>query len=203
VGSSVAPWVVLASPIVALVSSIVSAIVAGLAIRSNNRSQAQQRELQERMQQADLEERRRTDLRTERRGAYRTMGRITTTVDASKPYELVDLAEAHFEIEILTNSAEVQEAAAELYRAPFDARRLARDAWKARIRPATKDAEVKVAIRRMHELKGRFVDAARSELGLPPRPMQARYPLEIRQVILPSGAQESSEGPWWRRMFGE
>lgn len=110
VGSSLPMWVILAGPIVALLASAASTVVAVLAIRSNNRSQERQQQLQEWMQQAELEERRRTDLRTERRAAYRTMGRITTTVNVSKPYELSDLAEAHFEIEILTNSAEVQEA---------------------------------------------------------------------------------------------
>lgn len=195
-------WLLLASPVVALFASVLSASIAYATVRSSNRNQAEQRQLQRNLQQVDLEEKKQADLRTQRREAYRTMGRLGTTVDPSKPYELADLAEAHFDVEMMSDSAEVQEAAANLYRAAFDARKEARRAWKSRVRPAHKDPDVELAVRRAHEMKGRFMDAARKELGLPPRPMQRQYPLEIRQVMMPPVAQDGSRFPWWRRVFG-
>lgn len=199
---SLPEWVVLASPVVALLASVVSALVAVAAIRSNDRNQREQRALQQNMQHADMEEKRQTDLRAERQGAYRKMGRVATIIDASKPYELTDLAEAHYEVEMLTNSSEVQEASGELYRAALDARRVARRVWTSGVRPVHKDNVVRLAVRRTHEVKGRFMDAARSELGLPARPLQAEYPLQIRQVMVPTDTQNGPErAPWWRRFF--
>ncbi len=112
------------------------------------------------------------------------------------------MAESHFDVEMLTDSTEVQEAVANLYRAAHDARKEARRAWEAGFRPATKDPEVELAVHRTHELKGRFMDAARKELGLPDRPRQRQNPLEVRQVMLPSEPRNSSRTPWWRRWFG-
>ncbi len=198
---SLPEWVVLASPVVAFLSSLVSASVAWASIRASNRNQGQQRELQRAMQQVDIEEERQADLRTKRREAYRTMGWRATMVDPTEPFGFSDLAEAHFDVEMLTDSTEVQEAAANLYRAAHDARKEARRAWEAGFRPATKDPKVELAVRRTHELKGRFMDAARGELGLPDRPMQRQNPLEIRQVMLPSEAGGVPRVPWWRRVF--
>jgi hypothetical protein len=175
---SLPEWVVLASPAVAFLSALVSAGVAAGAIRSSNRNQKEQRTLQQAMQQAEIAEKKQTDLRTERREAYRTLTRITKTVDPTQPYALGDLSDAYSEVELLTESPEVLQAAAELYNAAFQARKVARAKYNAGYLRPEKDEFVKKVIERSQEKRLAFLDAARVELGLPPSPT----PLQQLQV---------------------
>lgn len=152
-----------------VVLGLAGPFVAVVAIIAAELSERSRRQLDKELKEAELDESRRKDLRTERRATYRVFSKTTKTIDPNE-FKLFDLWETHSEIELLTDDPRVLRAASNLYLAARDARRAARDAWESGVRPAGKDPRVADAVRRMEEMRERFIDAARAELGLPPRP---------------------------------
>jgi hypothetical protein len=180
-GSNVATWVAVGSLVVAL-----TAIVAA-EVREYRR---QKHEVS--IKDAEFENQRQADLRTERREAYRTFARITKTVNPAEPYKLSDLALAFSEIELLTDEPKVLETARDLFGSSFEARKVARKAWESGTRPAEKDEHVLETFRQSQEARDRFLDAARFELGLPPRPELQWAPPELRELMQPLEAAPES-----------
>lgn len=194
-GSTVPLWVVL---LVGLASPLASFGTAWITMYWSHKRETRRLGHEKEMQHTELEEQRQADLRDQRREAYRTLARITKTIDPTQPYELRDLAEAYSEIELLTESPEVLQAAAHLYDATFQARKLARLKWNAGTRPAEKDHFVQQSVLRSQEQRDVFLDAARVEIGLPPSPkplQQAR--VGVRELLAQQnedyeGAREQS-----------
>ena len=125
--------------------------------RENNKAQQDrkaqsQREAHERRLQEQQREHERVQwLLAERRRAYAQLASLSATVSKSKPYELKDLAEAHSEIELLSDSGAVVASAWDLYGAQFQARKKARELAEAG---------------RIPEEEEEYLKRARHELGL-------------------------------------
>ncbi len=81
-GSTVPSWILLVS---ALASPLVSIGVAWITLRFTTKRERDRQDHEREMKQVEIEEAKRTDRRKERLQAYRTMARITKTVDPSKP----------------------------------------------------------------------------------------------------------------------
>ncbi len=108
-GSTVPWWVALAAPAVALLSTAVT-------LWFTNRGEEKRQEYEKARQEREIEERRWATLREERLRAYSTFARLTKRVDARNPSPEKELAEAHSEIEMLTDNAELILAATILLR---------------------------------------------------------------------------------------
>jgi hypothetical protein len=117
------------------------------------------------MQLTELGDKRWEKQREERLQAYRTMAMLTATVDPTEPYELKDLADAYTEIELISDSPEIIDAAWRLYGDTFRARKAAREVWQAGIRPAEQDESVRLAIEKSHERRDRFIQAVKTDLS--------------------------------------
>ena len=107
--STVPWWVALAAPAVALLSTAVT-------LWFTNRGEEKRQEYEKARQEMEIEERRWATLREERLRAYSTFARLTKMVDAKNPSPEKELAEAHSEIEMLTDNAELILAATILLR---------------------------------------------------------------------------------------
>jgi hypothetical protein len=106
--------------LLALASPIVAVVAIGAGELRDRRRLEHEREMQE------LEEHRMTRLREERLRAYSTFARLTKTVEAENPTPGPALAEAHSEIEMLTDNPELRTAAAVLLQAWGEAWNIAR-----------------------------------------------------------------------------
>jgi hypothetical protein len=205
VGSEVPLWVVL---VVGLASPVASFGTAWITVILANKRDLRRLDHERDRQQAELEERRLTDLRDRRREAYRTLAKTTKSVDPTQPYDMTDVAEAISEVEVLTESPAVLEAATSLLGATAQARKVARKSYTAGHQHPERNDFVRNYIRRAGEKRDTFVEAARIELGLPPSPaplQQARA--SVRELLAQQNeenAQESSElqaetsRPWWQ-----
>jgi hypothetical protein len=109
-------------------------------------------------------------LRDERLRAYLTLARTTRGVDPTQPYDMADVAEALSEVELLTESPEVLEAATTLHGATALARRVVRKRYTAGDPRPERTDFVRNFIRRAAAARNAFIGAARTELGLPPSP---------------------------------
>src|SRR5215212_10650028 len=84
VGSSVPLWVVL---LVGLASPVASFGTAWITVFLANKRDLRRLDNEKDRQQAEMEERRRADLRDQRREAYRTLARTTKGVDPTQPFD--------------------------------------------------------------------------------------------------------------------
>jgi hypothetical protein len=160
-------------------------------------------------------------LRDDRKSAYATMARITKSMDVDDPLKIDDLAEAHSEIEMLTEDSQVLDAAEQvLYAAHAGRQALAKKNIAMDDESATHPTHKKLAVRRFEDAKEEldkyrtlFVNSARKELGLGPRPsMASPEPREEPETASP--AMEGVETPiaqekpvsrwrsWVHRLFG-
>jgi hypothetical protein len=120
------------------------------------------------MQQLELEERRLSTLREERLRAYSTMARLTKIVDAENPDPAPDLAEAHSEIEMLTDNPELTTAAAVLMQAWGDAWDRARAALEAGAENPYGSSEFKTLKELLDRHRTTFIRLARDEMKVEP-----------------------------------
>jgi len=81
------------------------------------------------LQRAELEDRRLSRLREDRLKAYSTLARLTKVVEAEEEYPHKAIAEAHSEIELLTDNRPLQEAAWKVFQASADAWQVGRTAF--------------------------------------------------------------------------
>ena len=190
-GSSVPLWVVL---LVGLASPVASFGTAWITVFLANNRDLRRLDHEKDRQQAELEERRRADLRDQRREAYRTLARTTKNVDPTQPDDMTDVGEAISEVELLTESPAVLEAATTLLGATAQARKVARKRYTAGHQHPEKDDFVRTYIRRAGEKRDAFVEAARIELGLPPSPkplQQVRA--SARELLLAQQDEENDQ----------
>jgi hypothetical protein len=168
--ASLPDWIVLASPVVALSSSGVSAAVAAVAIRSNNRNQKEQRELQQRLHQQGLEERSLSTLRDERIEAYSTLARLTKTMALEAPEDpLPAVYEALSQVEILTQDPKLREIGEELVDTWAGAWRSAHGAHLEGASPLESPFDAPGYRNReglLRGLRNAFVERAKNEIGV-------------------------------------
>ena len=108
-GSTIPWWLALAAPVAALLSTAVT-------LWFTNRGEEKRQEYEQARQEREIEERRWATLREERLRAYLTFARLTKMVDAKNPSPETALGEAHSEIEMLTDNADLILAATMLLR---------------------------------------------------------------------------------------
>lgn len=160
-GGTVPAWVALTS---ALAAPVVSGAGAYLTVLATNRRE-RERLASERQGKAEDEQRK------DRLQVYRSLAKATRTIEPSDkpPEEMRDLADALAEIELLTDSPRLRDAANELFDATTRARnerdryQKSYDANAGHVSAEVKDAE-KEAVERAEQLRARFIEAAKSEL---------------------------------------
>ncbi len=148
----------LASPVVAVV-----AIVVGL-LRELSRQEHERK-----LKHAELEEQRITKLREERLKAYATFARLTKIVDARDPSPGPALAEAHSEIEMLSDNPELPTAAAVLMSTWGAAWEYTREELERGVMDPYGTAEFKTLRDRLDGLRTTFIRLARDEVK--PKPL--------------------------------
>jgi hypothetical protein len=136
-------WVVLAPSIVSLVVGLLSVVVAWTAIRSTHRR----------------------ELRAERREVYAKMARLTKVVLAEKPFQIEDLAEAHAEIQLLTDNQELVGQAQRLMESAAEARKAARDYYEKGIERPYSLPIVASKLQELNKQHLEFLRLAKQELG--------------------------------------
>jgi hypothetical protein len=110
-----------------------------------------------------LEDRRLSKLREDRLKAYATLARVTKMVEAPDPLQVRDLAEAHSEIELLTDEQPLRDAADRLVQASGQARQKAGQARKVGRNPY-QTPEVKHAKETLDNCRSEFIQLAKEEL---------------------------------------
>jgi hypothetical protein len=113
-------------------------------------------------------------LREERQKAYTSLARITKNMGVPDPSDTSDLAEVHSEIEMLTEDAEVLDAATSLIYEAAKARRITAEknalAKTSTSLPADIWSSFKEAKSNLDPCRTDFINVARKELGLKPSP---------------------------------
>jgi len=154
-------------------------------------------------------------LREDRQKAYATMARITKGMDVDDPLQIDDLAEAHSEIEMLTEDSQVLDTAEQVLHAAHAGRqRMAHKKAAIEEESTAHSARRELAIRGFEDAKKNldkyrtdFINVARKELGRGPRPSP---PSPTSQQGSETTSEEPetpplpprSAAPWWQRWFG-
>jgi len=170
----------LAAPVAALLSTVITLFF-------TNRREAKRQEYEQERQEREIEERRWATLRDERLRAYSTFARLTKMVDAKNPSPETALGEAHSEIEMLTDNAELILAATILLQEWGEAWESAQRVIEEGEESPYSTAEFINFRNRLDSRRTVFMRLAKDETQppVPPRP-----------------SQESVQRPWWRRLFG-
>jgi len=117
-------------------------------------------------------------IREDRRQAYATMLRVTKKIEAVAPYENADVADAHSEIELLTDNPKLNGSAAALVDLLASARNVTWDLQQQGAkRPFSSDPNYHMARVKLDIERRNFLRLAKDELGSKPK------------------------RSWWRRMF--
>jgi hypothetical protein len=191
-------WVVL---LVGLASPLASFGTAWITVRLTNSRELRRLRHERDLKEAEFEDKKRAELREERRKAYRTMSQITLFLNPREEYEFTDLAEAYSEIQLLTTSPAVLTSAWNLFGEANKARKRARDAYKAGIKDVANDPLTRISFAESQEMRKRFLDAAREELELSSLPA-LEAGMIIPRVVAPSQADDApAHRSWWRRFL--
>jgi hypothetical protein len=118
-------------------------------------------------------------LRDDRLRAYAALARLTNSVAAHEPLKTREFSEAYSEIEMLTDSAQLKEAANRLLEATVEAWHTARNTVEQGGGDPYGTPQYNVVRNRLEECRRDFIRLAQEELNAP-----------------------EQRGPWWRRWFG-
>lgn len=160
------PWAALITALATLLGVVLTLLIT---TRTTNSREAKR-----------LQHEREMKLREDRQKAYATMARITKGMDVDDPLQIDDLAEAHSEIEMLTEDLQVLDAAEQVLHAAHAARQKMAHKKDATEDSTSHPAHRELAIRGFEDAKAdldkyrtAFINLARKELNLGPRPSPA------------------------------
>ncbi len=111
-----------------------------------------------------LEHERQMKIREERLRAYATLARLTKSVEATEPYQSKDVAEAHSEIEMLTDNSKLKVAADRLLGDALRWRKKARDWYIEGAENPYSHPEVVHARETTDRARNEFIRLAKEEL---------------------------------------
>ena len=118
-----------------------------------------------------LEHERNMKLHEERLKAYAAMARVTKAIVATSPHENTDLAEAHAEIELVTDNQELINIASELVRVMDNARGIRWELEQVNTQDPFQEPKMSVAKKRVERERAQFIQRAKEDLGpTPERP---------------------------------
>jgi len=153
-------------------------------------------EHEQEIQRLEIEERRWSTLREERLRAYSTFARLTKTVDAENPSPAPALAEAHSEIEMLTDNPELTTAAAVLLQRWGVAWERSRKALEAGAENPYGMPEFQTLRDELDSRRTIFLRLARAEVA--PKALRRKEPPEVATPAEPRpGPERGLKQRWW------
>ncbi len=148
-------------------AAAVTGAVALLVLHLTNRAAAQRLEYEREMK-----------IRDDRRKAYAAMARVTKIIEATPPGPEKEVAEAHAELELLTENDSIINIAGELVRATGAARQVAWELKQSEVENPFQTPQYQMAKARVERERDSFIRLAKDDLGYEPK------------------------RSWWRRFFG-
>ena len=192
------PWAALITALATLLGVVLTLLIT---TRTTNSREAKRLQHEQEMK-----------LREDQQKAYATMARITKNMDVDDPLQIDDLAEAHSEIEMLTENSQVLDAAEQVLHAAHAARQKMAHKKEAMEDSISHTAHRELAVKGFEDAKAEldkyrtsFINLARKELGRGPRPSPASLDSQTATEDAGDGAgrnDQPNRRSWWRAFVG-